>query len=869
MYSPRPYGRFAEDAELSADDAAVVERLARNLTNFKQASDLASLKRVSDLPSGRQAVAIDMGGVFRILVLEQHELPQFRFDGVAQTNIPMLFSGVITHAQVLTDGQGVGIRLTEQTRRRLVAYDPKAALSPKDVALQRFVIKYEPRFQYFEPPQQGIYTFTQYVKQRPTWYSGAMAEVMQVAGGYGRQIVTELPEDELERARMLIPERYMRQIRQQVGNVRLPAYTGFPDEQGQFKCEYRASRCNVVAFDTGNSPWLLQINARGVYAMPLPVVPATTTEAFREYVLEVGDDELLKLLDRFGGMPTGEGFPQAEQDFEAWRRAGVIIKVCDTADFYSFEAMYAACGWAVNSRGTEGFNTCWTYDSAGLMQVHAYKMKLSLAPAENQGRLLNTWDYDSYSDVREAQGKLNAYLAKVYEALAENGARELAIKYKIRRVPAADILARADSSSGPDVDYWDSLELPPIAAHQGRVSRVASGPFYWPSKVLKSCTRLKFPELTGQGCESFPHISPDYSGGAVKCDTIVFGCYVEDQLRVIKYFYDERKFQQETTSTFEQYMIVGQWEKTETFGLSGLMGFFYTTDFDDRQEQPAVTVHTNIVGTDMGYGNPAYSTPPTLWCVGGVSRSRYYMHRTTVDTTETFTLDVAVLVPVFERDCMLYAYQDHTGGRSSHEETTQGSVPDPTSYELWCYDDIWHWMGQTRNGNRGDPPSKDGVPVYVDTLVYSPTEISDFAESGNWLNLPPGGFLDVTGICGPYTYRNSVHNANGVIIGGEAPGFDPYRKDTQYSNESSGRLSVCLSVAGAVQVNKDMPHSWYWGFSPENDFYFNRDAVHVAIGDARYASIYETGQDGLRRRWGHTALADHKAAHHFIGVINE
>ncbi|HCR1715105.1 TPA: hypothetical protein ONA96_006510, partial [Pseudomonas aeruginosa] len=48
-----------------------------------------------------------------------------------------------------------------------------------------------------------------------------------------------------------------------------------------------------------------------------------------------------------------------------------------------------------------------------------------------------------------------------------------------------------------------------------------------------------------------------------------------------------------------------------------------------------------------------------------------------------------------------------------------------------------------------------------------------------------------------------------------------------------------------------------------------RDAVHVAIGDARYASIYETGQDGLRRRWGHTALADHKAAHHFIGVINE
>ncbi|HHK4509441.1 TPA: hypothetical protein ACQTYN_006784, partial [Pseudomonas aeruginosa] len=504
MYSPRPYGRFAEDAELSADDAAAVERLARNLTNFKQASDLANLKRVADLPSGRQAVAIDMGGVFRILVLEQHELPQFRFDGVAQTNIPMLFSGVITRAQVLTDGQGVGIRLTEQARRRLVAYDPKAALPPKDVALQRFVIKYEPRFQYFEPREQGIYTFTQYVKQRPTWYSGAMAEVMQVAGGYGRQVMAELPEDDLERARMLIPERYMHRIRQEVGNVRLPAYTGFPDEQGQFKCDYLASRCNAVAFDAGNSPWLLQINARGVYAMPLPVVPATTTEAFRDYVLDVGDDELLKLLDRFGGMPTGEGFPQPEQEFEAWRRAGVIVKVCDTADFYNFEAMYAACGWAVNSRGTEGFNTCWTYDDAGLMQVHAYKMSLSLAPAENQGRLKNTWNFDDPDDA----AKLNAYLSQVYGALTDGTARELAIKYKIRRVPAGEILSRASSASGPDLDYWDSLELPPIATHQGRVSRVASGPFYWPSKVLKSCTRLKFPELTGQGCESFPHISP-------------------------------------------------------------------------------------------------------------------------------------------------------------------------------------------------------------------------------------------------------------------------------------------------------------------------------------------------------------------------
>jgi hypothetical protein len=148
--------------------------------------------------------------------------------------------------------------------------------------------------------------------------------------------------------------------------------------------------------------------------------------------------------------------------------------------------------------------------------------------------------------------------------------------------------------------------------------------------------------------------------------------------------------------------------------------------------------------------------------------------------------------------------------------------------------------------------------------------VSDYADSGNWYNLPPGGFLDVTAICGPYTSRSSgTQHAGGVVIGGEAPGFEPFSSLKEYPAESSGRLSVSMKAAGSTIAQRDIPHSWYFGFSPEDDTYFYRDAVHIAIGDASYASIYEQDQNKLRRRWGNTSLADHKTAHHFVGVINE
>ena len=50
MHQPRPHGLHVTGGELTADDSAAIELLARRLTNIKQTSDLPSLRMVRALP---------------------------------------------------------------------------------------------------------------------------------------------------------------------------------------------------------------------------------------------------------------------------------------------------------------------------------------------------------------------------------------------------------------------------------------------------------------------------------------------------------------------------------------------------------------------------------------------------------------------------------------------------------------------------------------------------------------------------------------------------------------------------------------------------------------------------------------------------
>lgn len=129
-----------------------------------------------------------------------------------------------------------------------------------------------------------------------------MAQAVQIVAL--RQIeVRQQASERYGACQMVIPEGVKAAIAEELGDAPLPGYTGRPPESGQIQFEYKFYDPNAVAFAFDGKPWLLKLSSAGVYAMPLPLIPATTTKAFRKWVEDAGDDEILWIL---GGLLQGD-----------------------------------------------------------------------------------------------------------------------------------------------------------------------------------------------------------------------------------------------------------------------------------------------------------------------------------------------------------------------------------------------------------------------------------------------------------------------------------------------------------------------------------------------------------------------------------
>lgn len=866
MHTPRPYGLAVYGGQLTDKDLAFIDGIAKRLTNIKRIGKLDSIKLVYDLPDGGAVIIYDMGGVFRAIATKPKpsQTDDLQADHMAHGHIPMLYSGVITRAMV-RQGQGVKMVITEQTRRRMGDY--KGRYKPlKHLELQRFVIDYHDKVQEFIPNPPSALRHTQYVKQRPTWYSGSMAKVMQIVGGYGRQDLKSLPDKFWERATVNLPDKVKQAIDKELDDKLLPAYTGYPPKSGQYQYDYKHSHTNAVSFDDMGYPWLLQINRRGVYAMNLPMIPATTTTAYREWVESVGDGEILSILDTFGGLPSGESFPENSNDFASWERAGAIVKVCDTADFYGHIAYSSACGWSFNSLGTDGYNTCYAYSDNGIAIGYAYNMTLRLANVKERG-----WLSSPKPTLPTYQAKEVAnFLAKIMANIDKQSSQGAAMRYKLRRMNDKELYEQIKNMGDVSLDVaitaLDILVMPPIAKHTGQVRRVAQGVLYHPAKfefqpqikfaepLMNACLSFDFSQLDG-----FPKLNPP-----PKCDTIMYAYFADDDLKVVKYFYDIQKEQVQVDTNFEPYMMTGSYYRTVTEGASQVSGHFYHSDIDDRELVAPRLTHTTIDGEDKGYDTtPFFAFDYVFAMQGMIWRNRYYTHLTKTKTYTHHNVNIALCVPFFVRDGVIYANHDSKNDFQTSEGLALYAVQDPTIYHMWTYDAIFNWHGGPYPPAHGKPYPKDGNPCWVEAKTYNPHPSNTFANNGDWLNngLP----YNIAWLTRP---DRQTYALNG---GGGAPKIKEYYHSTYPKTKQEGYLSLAMyDIPG--QIHQEVPNSHYFMSSPNRyGVLFYRDACQNKMGDTEYSNVSER-VDKKRKTWGNSQLINgvgHDMAHHFIGVVSE
>lgn len=854
MHQSRPYGLFSRGAELTADDIAFIEQYCKKVSNFKQLSNLESIKYTRELPNGGFVVIQDAGGTFRAIAYKPEAVEESKQgSGVVQFTMPMLFSGVIDQG-IAYNGRGIEIKLTDMCIKRLGSYDVAAPVAQIQ-ELHRFRCQYNeehkvilvPEYAQSFNPDNAMYT--QYHGLKATWYSGAMAEVTQIASGFGRQKLDELPEHPVERAVFVIPPAYLERIQAEIGeNVRLPGYTGLPNEDGKIPYMFTFHKTDIVSFDSQDNPWLVRVQSNGVWAMPLPVIPVSTTQAFREYIAEVNDNEIQMILDRFGGIPSGEGFPYDAADFQRWVRAGVIIKVCDTSDFYDHSAYSTVCGWSTNLRGTNLINTCYDYVDK-YCYGYTYQINLRLSAAQDRGWVKGRSFND---DPPNNPQRVAQYLSELFNELDKEGHQSASIRYKIRRVAMSDIEARANRSGASDVEYWDNYQCDPIARHEGRASCSNHG-------YLFDGIGFKLPEPFLDGCISMDFSPQEEKESYPKLDTIIFAYYIGDDLKVIKNFLDERKVIKETEGNFEDDMIVGSWEQTEYQGLTGLEGNYYSSDFDDRQEIAPTEIYSTLKGVDLGYGKVLAKYHFYFWTDGYLSRTRYYTHQRYDHYKYGKNTDECFIVPYFCRNATLYAQQERANREYIEEKFQLKSALDPNVYDMWTYDWSWHWAG-TPPKMTGMPFPVDSNPVWAETHHYrhSGSAYDDYADEGDWIGPLPA---DVT------RYVNPPDGGITLIeYGGEPPIVEEWQEHRDV--EATMKYALKVSIVDLPRtIHSDKHNDMYYGYSPDkwgNVIY--EDACKVMFGSVNYANISEKLN---RHRYGYSRLANNEHAHTFIGVINE
>lgn len=648
--------------------------------------------------------------------------------------------------------------------------------------------------------------WSEHAHAKPSQYSGAMRRVVQLILGIGNIL------------RPTWEERWMAQQAPKRGYIEVkqvdPDTLLAKDVQSGFGLyyedpvvtrlyyDYRFNKTHGISFDLDNNPWLIEISAGGVLAMPLYLDPVSTTIEGRARYIEVSP-ELEEFLDEFGGIPLGVSFP-AYIDLAEWKRAGEVVELLNSSAmgaFYGKSMFSSDIGWSFNSRGSEAHNCC-----VGILN------NLSTG---NHYRLNIALQREEFVELTGARAELSGYFNEIYKI---NKCR------RMTELQALEILRLLERDPEAGRQAFDNATVTPTLLGTASLSLVRSGYLYNSAKP-KGQPQIKFPEPLIGGLISFDFGPYAIGAGVAQCDAPMFVCFIDDAPEVVSYFYDRRpRSTPPAENTRAECQFTGVWTATTYGGSPSINGNFYSTRWDWREEITPDTSLTTYNGRKIGVRGSASTYYFFSSCIT-VNSSTWFAVKSKTETAAGRSLGVAVAIPFHSRDCYYMAKLDNVSDKSYSTGVNTENTPGP-QVQLWkLYNFVFHWRdgalctGNIDAGNIGCVAKKFGEWMY-------PSCVSD----------PIPAEIQYA-VCPASGYRQDLENLtvyaplwNNAVIGSASFGAtiapSPSSTSTPGKRESaceirlitnSGLGEIIAKKEKVVAPDETTFSSWWFKFSPWPD----------------------------------------------------
>lgn len=641
--------------------------------------------------------------------------------------IPDFYSGVVAGGNIVSDGYLDKYYPTRETCRK---YDlPESWLKPSKLAVKPYLAsdtKIDPeRFgdpfnpdtentnidlgsDFMQETVKATEEFpnpSQYTNLKPTYYTGTMRSVVQALMGFGFNTRTPYRLIEEEDGRKQFYPFYERQVRK---NGR------------QIRYDYRWVRTHGITKASDGKLWLVEISmARGVLAMPLAIIARTDSEKFMNLLENLSDVDAIRMVEDFGGFPSGEAFPSVTAVIDAAVKAGRVLKLAPSAslnDFYQKSFYSSAMGWAFSENGSQAANTCnTTNEENGQMMGYYYTIDISIGVSR---------DIDPPP---QKESLLELLAGETFQFPEEVDALAFKIDLMTER-EAISVLRASDP-----LQALRDLTVTPLTSGSAKMTKGGEG-YLWTAPTRTARSYLKFWEPAADGAVLSFMMKPDIEIWDQKvrdCDTPVFVFYEGSALHKCNFFTTSKAGPaKQDADPPEECMYVGTWTFTSSGGGGRTMGNFYTSRIDTRKEAFPNTVTSKLTGSKAGIVEVRIGDYPTDIRRGKVDRTAGFIFTSETTVTDGYSLQNALVIPGWDRESYYYATMESSVSGSKSITVGGKYLNDP------YWGEYYRTMTPGKPGYFGmaHPLCSDSQTTRrIEYLHYDPYTCSEYAEYGQWL----------------------------------------------------------------------------------------------------------------------------------------